>query len=80
MALSNAEWLVFEKRMWGLPKSVCYCGHKGDGPHGDHGDYKDGEGLGGCNYEGCLCGMFKWKAWLPEAKRVLREMGGLIYD
>ena len=43
------------------PKSMCYCGHTGDGANSQHGGLM---GHGPCLE--CDCIQFTWKGWLPE--------------
>ena len=42
------------------PKSICACGHLGDGPYSDHRDLIQ-PGHGGCKIPGCSCVRFSWK-------------------
>ena len=49
------------------PKSMCYCGHEGDGPDSDHLGFN---GHGPCIY--CDCEQFTWKEWLPEFSEYLK--------
>ena len=51
------------------PKSVCRCGHLGDGewsPHEDqiHGGYTLAQGHGRCR--SCACDKFTWVRWIPK--------------
>lgn len=43
------------------PKSICQCGHNGDGPDSNHGGLL---GHGACNMPGCDCKKFMWKKFL----------------
>lgn len=53
-----------------LPKSVCSCGHTGDGPLSAH--HNDLEfGHGGCLRRGCDCERFVFSGWTTEFQRVL---------
>ncbi len=44
------------------PKSICQCGHTGDGPNSEHSDTFQ-EGHGACNE--CDCVQFTWKELTP---------------
>ena len=41
------------------PKSVCRCGHNGDGEGSDHGETFQA-GHGACLVVGCVCRRFTW--------------------
>lgn len=56
---------------WYKPKSVCSCGHTGDGHNSEHRNTSRTPGHGGCQISGCNCRQFTWVAWTPEAKAVL---------
>ena len=43
--------------IWAGPKSLCTCGHLGDGKDSDHGGIL---GHGRCNVPGCSCAKFTW--------------------
>ena len=60
------------------PKSMCYCGHEGDGPDSDHLGFN---GHGACaimvpndqgGFRPCDCQQFTWKEWLPEFSEYLK--------
>jgi len=59
---------------WKGPKSVCSCGHYGDGTNSHH---EDRYGLaicgghGKCTYPGCTCEMFTWERWTDPFKDAL---------
>jgi hypothetical protein len=55
------------------PRSVCACGHTGDGPDSQHeaGTLSLAEGHGACTVEGCDCDRFAWKAFRPEFQEAL---------
>jgi hypothetical protein len=74
------------------PKSLCKCGHTGDGglisatsptPVGsDHGGLV---GHGACCVKGCGCKKFSWDTWLPafeplseEFRRAQQSKSGLV--
>jgi len=44
------------------PKSICTCGHEGDGKAGAHSEPVGG---GACTVEGCACLRFTWAGYLP---------------
>jgi hypothetical protein len=56
-------------------KSVCACGHLGDGPNSQHHGTKLGSvgkinnGHGKCCVEGCLCAQFTWAGWVVDPAR-----------
>jgi hypothetical protein len=43
------------------PKSICKCGHTGDGPKSKHEDLRAEDGAGKCKVKGCDCDRFTWK-------------------
>jgi len=43
-------------------KSMCDCGHHGDGPNSDHEDHFQ-FGHGRCKVSGCDCIQFTWVGW-----------------
>lgn len=45
-----------------LPRSLCVCGHSGDGAHSQHKDTVQG-GHGKCKVKGCACDKFTWIAY-----------------
>lgn len=62
------------------PKSVCTCGHTGDGARSQH------EGFGGhgaCRatpMDGrneCACGRFSWKGWTREYREFMAAREGV---
>jgi len=60
------------------PKSICACGHTGNGPDSDHGNPKGewGElapGHGCCSVPGCTCTQFTWVGWTPEFEAFLKQ-------
>jgi hypothetical protein len=58
------------------PKSICLCGHTGDGEHSDHADvgrHPTGAGKAGCLVNGCRCQRFTWKQWTKKCKRFLKS-------
>ncbi len=53
------------------PKSVCECGHTGDGAGsqhegGEHPYWFLAEGHGPCNVEGCKCVQFTWSKRIAQ--------------
>lgn len=48
------------------PRSLCHCGHTGDGPGGDH-NARFAPGHGPCTVPGCGCVQFTWARFLAEA-------------
>jgi hypothetical protein len=57
---------------WQAPKSLCQCGHEGDGPHSAHGGTI---GHGACSVIGCACAKFSWRSYTPAFVDVLRHRG-----
>ena len=45
------------------PKSICSCGHTGDGPNGAHTGGLLNPGHGACTVPGCPCEGFTWTAF-----------------
>lgn len=60
------------------PKSICTCGHTGDGAKAQHTGFG---GHGACfatpldGRNECKCGQFSWKGWTEEYKRWMAEKG-----
>ncbi len=59
------------------PKSICACGHTGDGPDSQHiteapslgslpADGDPNQGHGACTVDGCSCQKFSWKGFIKE--------------
>lgn len=48
----------------GGPKSICRCGHEGDGSRSAHSDTLQ-PGHGACNVPGCGCERFTWARFKP---------------
>lgn len=49
-----------------FPKSICACGHSGDGLNSRHGGAL---GHGSCQKEDCGCQKFTWYAWTPDYEK-----------
>ena len=49
------------------PKSICACGHTGDGGRSQHKDTLQ-LGHGRCLSAGCNCQQFTWSGWTERAK------------
>lgn len=47
------------------PKSICTCGHHGDGNVSWHAGSGPARGHGRCLHAGCNCQKFTWKNWAP---------------
>jgi hypothetical protein len=55
------------------PKSVCTCGHTGDGAGSQHLGFG---GHGSCIFDGgACCGQFSWKGWTLEYRQFMAEKG-----
>lgn len=61
---------------WEGPKSICYCGHNGDGYPSQHSDHTKGYALivghGPCKVRGCECKRFTWEKFTPEFDEATR--------
>ena len=53
------------------PKSICKCGHLGDGNFSDHEDALIDRGHGKCKV--CDCKMFEWRRFTPAFTEVLNK-------
>lgn len=52
------------------PKSMCICGHTGDGDDSEHADtFSYGHGF--CKVPACLCRQFTWKGWTDEFRELM---------
>ena len=59
--LSPAQKLCLS---WRSAKSICTCGHTGDGTGSQHRDLAvAGDGHGGCKSCGDRCTQFSWRRW-----------------
>lgn len=60
--MATKEELIDLRKNWTAPKSICTCGHSGDGVNSSHADnitfgvY----GHGRCYVTGCNCKKFTW--------------------
>lgn len=61
------------QRKWPRGRSVCTCGHVGDGPHSQHRDCRSSAGHGACSVRGCSCRKFRWQSNLPEFAAFVEE-------
>lgn len=57
------------------PRSLCVCGHPGDGPFSSHDDSRFTAGHGACVFPGCKCEQFTWARFLPWFEEKLRREG-----
>lgn len=70
--MNGAQIEEFRRRFGRGGKSICSCGHLGDGAESEHEDtYQDGHGA--CMVEGCRCRQFTWVRWRPEAEEFIRQ-------
>jgi hypothetical protein len=53
---------------YGKPKSMCRCGHTGDGFGGSHGGF---DGHGACLAGNCRCRKFTWVRWTKPFQKLL---------
>jgi len=60
------------------PRSLCICGHLGDGPGIHAGPLGHGHCLHGEGKKVCRCPKFTWASWSPELSKKLEEEAG--YD
>lgn len=58
--------LGFEPKTFAGPKSLCACGHTGDGEMSCHAGLI---GHGMCLSPACGCAKFTWVGWTPEFER-----------
>lgn len=62
---------------WNAPKSMCRCGHSGDGENSQHGPSTNvhgtvlAEGHGPCKH--CDCTKFTWADFTPAFARYYQE-------
>jgi len=59
-------------RQTGKPKSICTCGHSGDGAFTEH------RGTGGhsdCTHPGCTCQLFSWKSFTKQFRLFMHQHG-----
>lgn len=56
-------------REFDIAKSICTCGHPGDGARGSA--HAGAIGHGECNVVGCPCEKFTWRSWTPAYQAVL---------
>ena len=52
-------------------KSICQCGHTGDGPQSDH---AGSLGHHGCMIQGCGCQRFAWGRWTGAAETLIASV------
>lgn len=58
------------------PKSICTCGHLGDGARSQHIGFG---GHGSCIFDGdACCNKFSWKKWHPEYVAYMKEKGHTV--
>jgi hypothetical protein len=70
--MATKEKLEFNEKMFAFfkaPKSVCACGHQGDG-FGSH--HKGVTGHGKCRVPDCDCSKFTWSEFTPSFASVLK--------
>lgn len=75
MALTKEEWTEFHARFDKGGRSVCSCGHLGDGDDSQHlgvGTPFGAGGHGACTVPGCECQKFTWVGWKPEAEAFMK--------
>ena len=58
------------------PKSICKCGHLGDGYPSDHEDSQITKGHGRCRILGCSCERFSWKRFTQSFTEVIDKIKG----
>lgn len=54
------------------PKSLCTCGHAGDGARSEHTGFG---GHGACIIGDCACGQFSWSRWAPAYNEYMAKKG-----
>jgi len=55
------------------PKSICTCGHTGDGKGSQHGNENFNFGSGKCLVNGCTCERFTWIRWTKKFENFLER-------
>jgi hypothetical protein len=76
----------FKPKVFQGPKSICKCGHTGDGFDSEHYDLyiTDSKlprenglkmGMGVCSITGCDCEKFIWKQWTKKYKNFMESTG-----
>lgn len=55
------------------PRSLCVCGHTGDGERSQHGNENFNSGSGECLVNGCGCARFTWKGWTKKYENFLER-------
>lgn len=59
-------------------KSLCTCGHTGDGDGSQHMDVGiTGDGQGKCKVNGCNCQRFTWKQFTKKYENFLESGKGV---
>ena len=58
-------------------KSICKCGHLGDGSYSDHEDLIN-KGHGRCKV--CDCEMFVWKKSTPSFNEIIDKIKGKVNE
>jgi len=86
LALNGLMWNRRDTMRREVPKSVCKCGHSGDGPNSQHkNDYGPdiSPGHGECKARGCSCIKFTWVEFISlnqltphPTKRIWQTKGG----
>jgi len=56
-------------------KSVCTCGHHGDGNASWHAGSGPARGHGYCIHAGCSCKKFTWAHWTPAYNEYMASRG-----
>lgn len=91
MAEKHGLYRTDKKEFWAIVnspemteggRSVCVCGHLGDGNNSEHegcsvqlgkDQFRPG-GHGACKVEGCDCEKFQWARWKDEIKKATKGM------
>jgi hypothetical protein len=63
---------IKEQKPYLAPKSMCQCGHNGDGPDSNHEDSLI-PGHGACNMPGCDCKKFRWAKFNRAFKEWMKK-------
>jgi hypothetical protein len=59
------------KEQYNGPRSVCRCGHTGDGEGSEHSALVIGLGEGHGSCSKCGCKKFTWAKWTPNFRQLL---------
>lgn len=72
MSKKNGNGKIKRAAEYDKAKSLCSCGHTGEGTTSDH---RDGfaPGYGPCKVKGCSCTKFSWVSFTPEFSKFMES-------